>query len=73
MHLQRELALASSTAAVGNARRSTTVAPPANQEAIDAERAELMRSLISAQESAAIQILLEACLPLPSERVRQQF
>lgn len=35
----------------------------------DVEREELKSALIAAQESAAIQILLESCLEMPEDRV----
>lgn len=35
----------------------------------DVEREELRSALIAAQESAAIQILLESCLEMPEDRV----
>ena len=34
------------------------------------EREELKNALVAAQESAAIQILLESCLPLQDEKVK---
>ncbi len=42
---------------------------PNQMDAVIAERERLGSALISAQESAVIQILLEVCLPLESEKV----
>ncbi len=40
-----------------------------SEGASEAEKEELMRALVGAQESAAVQILLEACLPATSPDV----
>lgn len=44
-------------------------APKGNNSAVvDQEREELKRALVDAQESAAIQILIEVCLPTKEDK-----
>lgn len=40
--------------------------------AVEQEREELRAALVTAQESAAMQILLEVCVPTAQDKVRKQ-
>ena len=47
-------------------------APKTEGAAVEQEREELRAALVTAQESAAMQILLEVCVPTAQDKVRKQ-